>query len=229
MARIGVGQSLVELGWVAEGIAQLENVMLLVIAGEVNPSVSGIAYCTVIGACTAVFRPERALRADEGLEPMVRGAAGPRPVPGSVPRASRSDHAVAWSSCRTPWSRSTRPAPGCRGLPGHPAVGEAYYEQAEVYRLRGDLSQAEEREPCPRRRVRPRGPAGAGDDSAGARAARMPRRPRIPVRSRRSPVARCDPPWSAAAVEIAIAAGDLNAAESAAVELSTIAGRARLV
>ena len=37
MVRIGVGQCLVGLGRVAEGIAQLENVMLSVIAGRGKP------------------------------------------------------------------------------------------------------------------------------------------------------------------------------------------------
>jgi len=60
MVRIGMGQALVGLGRVAEAIAELEDVMLSVIADEVNPIISGIAYCTVVQACVEAFDPKRA-------------------------------------------------------------------------------------------------------------------------------------------------------------------------
>jgi DNA-binding CsgD family transcriptional regulator/tetratricopeptide (TPR) repeat protein len=220
MARIGVGQSLVELGRVAEGIAQLENVMLSVIAGEVNPIVSGIAYCTVIGACTAAFDPKRAGEWTRALSRWCEGQ------PDLVPfRGQCLVHRAQIMQLRGFWPDAMEQIDeACTRLsapPGHPAVGEAYYEQAELYRLRGDLSQAERSYVLAAEYGREAQPGlallrlaqGRRDASRAGITRALAEIPGGPLRSS----------LLAAAVEIAIAAGDLDAAESAAAELSTIA------
>ena len=220
MARIGVGQSLVGLGRVAEGIAQLENVMLSVIADEVNPIVSGIAYCTVIDACAEAFDPKRAGEWTRALSRWCEGQ------PDLVPfRGQCLVHRAQIMQLRGYWPDAMEQIDeACARLsapPGQPAVGAAYYEQAELYRLRGDAAQAERSYVLAAEYGRETQPGLAllrlaQGRAAAARAGISRALAEIPGGLQRSPLL-------AAAVEIAIAADDLDAADSAAAELTSIA------
>ncbi len=220
MVRIGVGQCLVGLGRVAEGIAQLENVMLSVIEGEVNPIVSGIAYCSVIGACSQAFDPKRASDWTRALSRWCEEQ------PDLVPfRGQCLVHRAQIMQMRGLWPDAMEQIDdACTQLsapPGHPAVGSAYYEQAELYRLRGDLSQAERSYALAAEFGQETQPGLAllrlvqGRVDA-ARAGIIRALAEIPNGLLRAPLL-------AAGVEIAIAAADLDAAESASTELSSIA------
>ena len=220
MARIGVGQCLVGLGRVAEGIAQLENVMLSVIEGEVNPIVSGIAYCSVIGACSQAFDPKRA---GEWTRALSRWC---EEQPDLVPfRGQCLVHRAQIMQLRGFWPDAMEQIDeACTQLsapPGHPAVGAAYYEQAELYRLRGDLGQAERSYALAAEFGQETQPGLAllrlvqGRVDA-ARAGISRALAEIPDGLLRAPLL-------AAGVEIAIAAADLDAAESASTELNSIA------
>ena len=220
MVRIGVGQALVGLGRVAEGIAQLENVMLSVIADEVNPIISGIAYCTVVDACVEAFDPKRAGDWTKALSRWCEGQ------PDLVPfRGQCLVHRAQIMQLRGYWPDAMEQLDeACARLsapPGHPAVGAAYYEQAELYRLRGDVTQAERSYALAAEYGRETQPGLAFLRLAqgrleSARAGISRALVEIPEGMPRSPLL-------AAAVEIAIAAGDLDAADSSAVELTSIA------
>jgi DNA-binding CsgD family transcriptional regulator len=108
----------------------------------------------------------------------------------------------------------------CSEPPVHPAAGEAFYQQAEVYRLRGDFAQAEDayrqasqfgRDPYPGlaqlRLAQGQADAAATAIRLALDASAKQKRPRVL------------PPY----VEIMLAVHDLPAARAAADELATIA------
>ena len=220
MVRIGVGQALVGLGRVTEGIAQLENVMLSVIADEVNPIISGIAYCTVVQACVEAFDPKRAGDWTRALSRWCEGQ------PDLVPfRGQCLVHRAQIMQLRGYWPDAMEQIDeACARLsapPGHPAVGAAYYEQAELYRLHGDVAQAERSYALA---------AGYGRETQPGLA--LLRLAQGRLESARAGISRAlaEVPDGmarsrllAAAVEIAIGAGDVDVADAAAAELTSIA------
>jgi ATP/maltotriose-dependent transcriptional regulator MalT len=105
--------------------------------------------------------------------------------------------------------------------PGHPAIGAAYYEQAELHRLRGEFAEAEEHYRLATRHGRQPQPGLAQLRLAQGlldAAAAMIRRV---VDEAQDPMSRSK--LLGADVEILLATGDVHAAKSAAGELSEIA------
>lgn len=142
MTALGVGQSLVLMGRVEDGMARLDDMMLSVSAGEVNPVVTGIAYCAVIGTCQATFDPKRAGEWTRALSEWSDAQPDMRPFRGQclVHRAQIMQLRGHWPDAIDQIEQA------CALLttpPAHPAAGSAFYEQAELHRLRGDLDAAE--------------------------------------------------------------------------------------
>jgi DNA-binding CsgD family transcriptional regulator len=220
MAAIGLGQSLVAMGRAAEGMARLDDMMLSVIAGDVNPIVSGIAYCAVIGACQEAFDPKRAGEWTRALSRWCDAQ------PDLVPfRGQCLVHRAQIMQLRGFWPDAMEQIDeACTQLsvpPGHPAVGAAYYEQAELHRLRGDLGQAERSYVLAGEYGKETQPGfallrltqGRLDTARAGITRALAETPAGPSRAF----------LLAAAVDIGIAAADLDAAQSAAVELTGIA------
>ena len=190
--------------------------MVSITADQVSPLLIGVAYCAVIDACQRIFDLRRA--GVDVADALVRGAADLVPYRGRclVHRVQIMLHGFwpdAMDEVRRACDRLSTP-------PGQPALGMALYEQAELHRLRGETSQAEER--TSRRVVgdRTRNPGRAAATDPG------------PDRCCRSAIRRSvdeapDPSSRAkllpAFVEILLAAKDLVAARRAVDELSRMA------
>ena len=60
LGRLGRGQALVLGGRRSEGFAELDELMAVVLAGDVSPMISGLAYCAVIEMCHLTLDVRRA-------------------------------------------------------------------------------------------------------------------------------------------------------------------------
>ena len=141
-ARLGRGESLILQGRVSEGMSLLDEVMVSVTADEASPMLAGIAYCQVIALCQAVFDLRRAREWTEALTRWCDSQPDMVPFRGNclVHRCEILQLQGAWTDAL----ESARLA--CEWLAGPPAwdtLGSAYYQLAEIQRLRGELEEAE--------------------------------------------------------------------------------------
>jgi DNA-binding CsgD family transcriptional regulator len=220
-ARNGQGRALIKLGEYAKGVALLDEGMAAVEAGEVSPIIAGNVYCSVLEACTEMFDMRRAQEWTASLGRWCESQPDLVPFRGQclIRRSEVLQLHGAWkesmAEVRQAQTRLSEPPPP------QPAVGLAFYQQAELHRLRGEFAQAEEayREASKWARVPRPGLAllrlaqGEIDAAAAMIRSMTDDARRRDVRAR----------VLAARVEIELAANDVESARGAAQELANIA------
>jgi DNA-binding NarL/FixJ family response regulator len=212
------GHMLIRDGRVREGLALLDEAMVAVTAEELLPFVTGIVYCGVILACQEVYEVQRAREWTRALADW--WALQPEMVAFTgrchVHRAEIMQLDGEWSDALAEARRA-----GERFVEtGNPAAGIARYRQGELLRLQGDFAGAERAyteasafgwEPQPglaQLRL-----AQGRTDSAVSAISRAEAEARSPVeRARLLP----------AFVEIMLAAGEVEPARRASVELTDV-------
>ncbi len=219
LATLSHGQALIARGDTASGVAKLDDVMLSVEAGDVGPIASGIVYCAVILECMQVFDVARASEWTAALDSWCQAQPELVPYRGqclvhvSQLRQAAGDWEEAVAAAALALDRLSNPP--------QPALGLAYYQEAELLRVLGSTDAAAEGyarasragyEPLPGLALLSldRGEVAAASAiiMRGLREACLPTR-----RAALLP----------AAVEIHRAAGDREAAAAAAAELDEIA------
>jgi DNA-binding CsgD family transcriptional regulator/tetratricopeptide (TPR) repeat protein len=140
IGRLGWGQALLELGESTRGLAFLDEAIVAVTAGEVSPIVVGLAYCAAIETCHEILDLRRAKEWTTALSHWCDSQPDLVAYRGQcmVHRAEIMQLNGAWRDAVEEAQRA------CERLSGEPAVGAAFYQQAELGRLRGHLSEAED-------------------------------------------------------------------------------------
>jgi DNA-binding CsgD family transcriptional regulator len=142
-ARLCRGEALILQGQIPEGMALLDEAMVSVTAEEVAPILAGIAYCQVIALCQEVFDLRRAREWTDALTRWCDSQPDLVPFQGNclVHRCEIFQLQGAWTDALDSARRA------CEWLAGPPVwdmLGSAYYQLAEIQRLRGELADAEE-------------------------------------------------------------------------------------
>lgn len=142
-ARNLQGRVLVRQGRIPEGLALLDESMLAAASGELTPLITGIIYCAVIATCHRVYALERAREWTSAFADWCQ----PRPQMATfsgmcrVHRAEIMQMSGAWPEAVAEARRAFEV------LADHtdrdPAAA-ACYQEAEIYRLRGEFTAAEQ-------------------------------------------------------------------------------------
>jgi DNA-binding CsgD family transcriptional regulator/tetratricopeptide (TPR) repeat protein len=218
------GAALIKQGQVDEGLQVLDEAMVAVTAGEVSPFLSGAVYCGVIASCEEAFEPRRA---QEWTKALTRWCEAQPQLISFTGRCLA--HRSGIKQLHGAWADALEEAvlarERCEQAMNRLATGQAYYQQAELHRLRGDHAAAEAayrdasrfgREPQPGLALL-RLAQGETDAAAGALHRALAETAEPLQRAVLLP----------AAVEVALAQGAVDDATSASAELDEIDGRYR--
>jgi DNA-binding CsgD family transcriptional regulator len=139
LARHTEGRALVKLGQAGEGLALLDEVMLSVTGDELSPEVTGIVYCSVLEGCYEVHEIRRAREWTAALSQWCDEQ------PDLVAFTGRClAHRAEIMQLEGKWNNALEEArrAGSRHARGFVAA-QAFYQQAEVHRLRGEYKKAD--------------------------------------------------------------------------------------
>ena len=143
LAQQGRARAMIRLGTVDEGVALMDEVMVAVTSGELSPIIVGTIYCSVVEACFELFDMRRVQEWTEALghwceaQPDLVAYRGECLVRRAEIKLLQGLWPDAEDEARHACDQLTQPTR--RG-----PAGAAYYQLAEVHRLRGEFAKAEE-------------------------------------------------------------------------------------
>lgn len=214
------GEAALASGHTVRAMNVFDEAMVAITTGEVSPIPAGIVYCGVIEACMVAHDLRRAAEWTDALDrwcnmqPDLVPYRGQCLVHRSQVLQAHGDWSEALAAARRATERLAETA--------HPAVGLSLYQQAELHRLRGEFIDAE-------RAYRAASENGFEPAPGFALLRLAEQKVDAAVAAIRRMLDECQgqrnrPAMLAAFVEIMMAAGAVDAAQSAADELTTLAG-----
>jgi DNA-binding CsgD family transcriptional regulator len=140
-ARHIQGRALVQEGQIKAGLVLLDEAMIAVLGGELSPIMTGLIYCSVIGACQEVYALSRAQEWTAALSRWCEQQPQMVAFRGTclIYRAEVLQFHGAWPNAMTEARRACERSHDARQNP----PGAALYQQGEIHRLRGDFTAAE--------------------------------------------------------------------------------------
>jgi ATP/maltotriose-dependent transcriptional regulator MalT len=140
-ARHLQGRAFIRQGQVAPGLKLLDETMLGVVAGELSPIMTGLMYCALIQACREVHEIRRAREWTFALSRWCEQQSEMVAFTGVclVHRSEIMQFHGAWPEALAEACRACDRAQQSAGKP----LGVALYQQAEIYRLRGEWAKAD--------------------------------------------------------------------------------------
>ena len=141
-ARHGQGRALIDQGDVVAGLKRLDETMLAVVAGELSPIMTGLMYCSVIDTCRQVYALGRAREWTSAFSRVCEQQPDMSAFTGTclVHRSEILQLQGAWPDALTEACRACERAQRAELKP----PGAAFYQQAEIHRLRGEFAKAED-------------------------------------------------------------------------------------
>jgi DNA-binding CsgD family transcriptional regulator len=221
LARIGEGRCLIYLGEITKGVALLDEAMVAVGASEVSPIAAGDAYCTVIDGCHELFDVRRTREWTAALSRWCE--AQPQLV---LYRGLCLVHRAEIMHLHGEWSDAMDELEAAlvrlADPVGSPELGAAFYLRGELHRLRGEFEESAQAYRQANELGREPQPGLALLRLAQGRVEAAMAAIRRVLEEAEDPISRSRVlgPF----VEIALAAGDVQAGREAAEELSAIGG-----
>jgi len=219
LGRCFEGRALVRQGRLAEGLLLLDEAMLTVTSTELSPMVTGVIYCGVIAACQQSYALDRAREWTAALaswcdtQPQLVSFAGAC----LVHRSEILQLSGAWPEAAEAARQAAERLSGTRDA----EAGNAFYQEGELHRLRGEHAQAEQAYGLANERGRDPQPGLALLRLAQGRLELAAAATRRVLSATTSPLQRTR--VLPAHVEVMLAATDLDEARRAADELCSIA------
>jgi DNA-binding CsgD family transcriptional regulator len=209
------GRTLIRKGRLAEGLPLLDEAMVAVTSGQLSPIITGIIYCSVIAACQQTYALDRSREWTAALsgwceaQPQLVQFAGACLIHRSEILQLGGEWPEAIEEARRASKRLARSTDG--------EAGNAFYQQGELHRLRGELAEAEQAYTLASERGRDPQPGLALLRMAQGRVDVAAAATRRVLSATNDPLQRTR--FLPAHVEIMLAAGDLGEARQAADEL----------
>jgi len=215
------GRSLIRQGQLSEGLPLLDEAMVAATSGELSPLVTGLIYCNVVAACQQIYALDRAREWTAALgkwcqaQPQLVAFAGQC----LIHRSEILQLGGAWPEAFEEARRASTHMSQSRDS----GAGNAFYQEGEIHRLRGELAEAEQAYALASQRGRDPHPGQALLRMAQGRVDLAAAATRRVLSATSDPLVRTR--FLPAHVEIMLAAADLAEARRASDELSALAHR----
>ena len=142
VARHAQGRALIDQGDVVAGLKRLDETMLAVVADELSPTMTAMMYCSVIDSCRQVYALGRAREWTFAFSRVCEQQPDMSAFTGTclVHRSEILQLQGAWPDALSEACLACERARRADRKP----PGAAFYQQAEIHRLRGEFAKAED-------------------------------------------------------------------------------------